>query len=108
MMECVRRIGIATATLLSFMLAGCASLEAMRSNVRDVWGLVRLSMSGVTLRQPQEYVQDAVQEVTRLKEDVEGRVDNIGEGVQKLKEGSELIKKGLGTATGSIQVDIVK
>jgi len=99
----MRGIAAAITIVCALSLTGCSSLIAMHSNVRDLWGWVGRSMSGVTLQQPKEYVQDAVQEVTELKDDVEERVDNISEGVQKLKEGSDLIKKGLGSGTGSVE-----
>ena len=99
----MRTITAAITIACTVSLAGCSSLIAMRSNTRDLWEWARLSMSGVTLHQPQEYVQDAVQGVTELKDDVGERVGNISEGVGKIREGSELIKKGLGTGTGSVQ-----
>ncbi|MDD3896840.1 MAG: hypothetical protein PHU04_03290 [Candidatus Peribacteraceae bacterium] len=99
----MRSLAAATAIVCALSLSGCASLIAMKSNASDLWEWASWSMSGMTLRQPQEYVRDAVQEVTELKTDVEERVGNIGEGVQKLKEGTDLIKEGLGTGTGSVQ-----
>lgn len=95
------RFTLAIVAVLSLSLSGCASLIAMKSNAADLWEWAKWSMSGVTLRQPQEYVRDAVQEAKDLQEDVGQRVENISEGVRKIQEGRDLIRRGLGTGTGS-------
>lgn len=103
----MRILTAALITIISFNLTGCASLIAMKSNAGDLLEWVKLSMSGVTIQQPKEYIEDAVQEAKDLKDDVENRIDNVSEGVQKIQDGRDLIKQGLGiddeTGTGSTE-----
>lgn len=51
------------------------------------------------------YVQDVTDTFQYVRADITGRIDKIGEGLDALKEGKELIDEGLSAGTGSSSVN---
>ena len=88
----------------SLLLVSCTDLKALvssaSSNVAHVFNMTRETMSGVTVMDVKDGVEDTVGEVVDgaryIKNDAEERIDNISEGLEKIKEGKILIDKGLG------------
>ena len=92
----------------SLILVACAEVKTLvsraSSNVSQIFNITRDTMSGVTVVDVKDGVEDAVGEMVDgakyIKNDAEERIDNISEGLDKIKEGKELIDKGLGREEG--------
>ncbi len=78
-----------TAVFASSLFVGCAPVD-VRGSVNQVMDTVSGAQKNAA-----NYLDTTVSGAKAIKNDVETRVKNVNDGIQKIKEGKDLIDQGL-------------
>lgn len=82
-------------SVCALLVAGCSDTESSQSGSGSVLTDVTSAVDGVVFSATQ-YVGTVIDSVKFIKNDVDTRIDKVSTGLEKMREGKDLIDEGLG------------